>query len=304
MLQEIFYWVFNMSITAALTGVIVSAVRKIQRIPRRVTVFLWIIPFFRMVIPFGLSSHFSLMWLLSRITTKTVVIYEPYEDVSFTVTNSIMAADEYFPITYRTSALEQVFTVASVIWLVVFLAAAVMIMAIYLMSLREIKDAKHVRGNVYISDNVSTAGVYGIIKPKIVLPAGYDCCNQELILTHEQIHIRRADNLWRLLAFLTAALHWFNPLCWIFLTRLLADIELSCDELVLARLGETRAKEYACLLLENCKRKNVVSSAFGGAKIKARIKNILSFRKITALSLTAFAVLLTVIFYVLLTNGG
>lgn len=45
MLQELFYWVFNMSITAAITGVIIMLVRLMKKIPRRLTVFLWIIPF-------------------------------------------------------------------------------------------------------------------------------------------------------------------------------------------------------------------------------------------------------------------
>ena len=51
MLQELFYWVFNMSITAAITGVIIMLIRLMKKIPRRLTVFLWIIPFLRMVFP-------------------------------------------------------------------------------------------------------------------------------------------------------------------------------------------------------------------------------------------------------------
>ena len=73
MLQEVFYWVFNMSIAAAITGVMVMLVRLVKRIPRRFTVFLWAVPFFRMTIPLGLSSPYSLMSLISRITTKTVI---------------------------------------------------------------------------------------------------------------------------------------------------------------------------------------------------------------------------------------
>ena len=101
MLQEVFYWVFNMSIAAAITGVIVMLVRLVKKIPRRLAVFLWVIPFFRMTIPLGLSSPYSLMSLLSRITTKTIVVYQPADDVSFSMMNYVMAADSYFPITYK-----------------------------------------------------------------------------------------------------------------------------------------------------------------------------------------------------------
>ena len=77
MLQEVFYWIFNMSITATITGGLIMLVRLIKKIPRRVTVFLWIIPFLRMAFPFGLNSPYSLMSLLSQVTTKTIVVYQP-----------------------------------------------------------------------------------------------------------------------------------------------------------------------------------------------------------------------------------
>lgn len=303
MLQEVFYWVFNMSIAAAITGVIVMFVRLVKKIPRRFTVFLWVIPFFRMTIPFGLSSPYSLMSLLSRITTRTIVIYQPTDNVSFSMMNCVMAADSYFPITYKVNILENIFNMASVIWVIVFLAIALMLAVIYFTTLREMKDAKHLRDNIYLSDKITSPAVYGIIKPRIILPTSYVDKNIDLILLHEKTHIRRADNLWRVLVFLVVSAHWFNPLCWVFLRLFLTDIELSCDECVLVKLGDDRSKEYARSLLESKGSANVFTSAFGGAKIRIRIENILSFKKITWISFIVFVTLLTAIFYVLLTNA-
>ena len=90
MLQEVFYWIFNMSITAALTGVLIMLVRLIKGIPRRMTAFLWIIPFLRMTIPLGLDSPYSLMTLLSKITTKTVVVFQPTDKISFSMMNTLI----------------------------------------------------------------------------------------------------------------------------------------------------------------------------------------------------------------------
>lgn len=304
MLQEVFYWVFNMSITAAITGVLVMLVRLLKKIPRRLTVLLWIIPFFRMTVPLGLNSPYSLMSLLSRITTKTIVVYQPTGDVSFSVTNFVMAADSYFPITYKVNILENIFNVASVIWIIVFLAITLMLAVIYFTTLHEMKDAKHLRDNIYLSDKITSPAVYGIIKPKIILPTSYEDKDIEIVLSHEKMHIHRADNLWRMLVLVVVAAHWFNPLCWVFFKLFLADIELSCDECVLVKLGDARAKEYALSLLESKESANVFASAFGGAKIGTRIENILSFRKMTRLSLIVFLALLSAIFYVLLTNAG
>ena len=304
MLQEVFYWIFNMSITAAVTGVLIMLVRLIKGIPRRMMTFLWIIPFLRMTIPLGLDSPYSLMTLLSKITTKTIVVFQPTDKISFSMMNSVMAANSYFPITYKVNILENIFSVASVIWAVVALAIVLMLTAIYCTTLFEIKDSKYLRENVYLSEKISSPAVYGVLRPKIVLPASYKDRDIELIVQHEKTHIRGLDNLWRMIAFLIVAVHWFNPFSWLFLKAFLADLELSCDERVLVKLGADRSKEYASALLECKQGATVFASAFGGARIRTRIENILSFRKLTWISRAAFIALISVIFYVLLTNAG
>lgn len=304
MLQDSFYWIFNMSITAALTGLLIMLVRRIKAIPRRLTVFLWGIPFLRMTVPLGLNSPYSLMSLLSKIATKTVVVYQPTDHIALSMTNSVMAADTYFPITYKVNILDTVFRVASVIWILLCLAILLMLTVTYFTTMHEIKGSTHLTGNIYLSDRVLSPAVYGIIKPKIVLPASYKDRDFELVILHEKTHIRSFDNLWRILAFAVAAVHWFNPLCWLFLKEFLSDLELSCDERVLKKIGAARAKEYALSLLESRQGTTVFTSAFGGAKIRTRIENILAFKTMTRFSLAVFIALIGVISYVLLTNAG
>ncbi|MBR6564443.1 MAG: peptidase M56 BlaR1, partial [Clostridia bacterium] len=77
-----------------------------------------------------------------------------------------------------------------------------------------------------------------------------------------------------------------------------------CDERVLTKIGYDRAKDYAASLLESKQGATVFASAFGGAKIRTRIENILSFKKLTWLSLTVFIALIGAISYALLTNAG
>ena len=304
MLQEVFYWIFKMSITAALTGILVMLVRMIKKIPRRIMVFLWLVPFLRMTVPLGLNSPYSLMTLISKITTKTIVVFQPTEDISFSMMNSVMAANTYFPITYKVNILDDIFGVASVIWIIVSLAILLMLIIIYFTTIHEIKDSTHLKDNVYLSEKVTSPAVYGIIRPRIILPLSYKDKDIELIIQHEKTHIRGLDNLWRMIAFMVVAVHWFNPLAWMFLRALLADLELSCDERVLVKLGVDRSKEYATALLECRQGPTVFASAFGGARIRTRIENVLSFRKLTWISLVAFVALIGIIFYVLLTNAG
>lgn len=304
MLGEFFYWVFNMSIIASLTGLIILLIRTIRRIPRQITTFLWIVPFFRMCIPVGLNSSYSLMSLISHFTSRSLTIYQPADDIEFTMTNMIMAANSYFPITYKIKLLDRVFDIASVIWVIVSLAIVLALGILYLNTMYEMKTSVHLRDNIYLSDKILSPAVYGVIRPRIILPSSYATKDIQYILKHEKMHIRRADNLWRILVFLVVSIHWFNPLSWLFLKLFLTDIELSCDECVLKNYNNEQAKEYALALIEGVKSKNMFTSAFGGAKIRTRVENILSFKRMTWISFVGFSALVTTIISVLLTNAG
>ena len=304
MLGDVFYWLLSMSVAAAIAGLVILPIRMIRKLPRRVAIWLWFIPFLRMTVPVGMGSPYSLMSLLSRFATKTVVIYQPVEGLDFSMMNYVTAADSYFPITYKVNLLEQVFDTAALIWIIGFVAIVLALCVVYATTLHEMKDAKRWKDNVYLSEKITTPAVYGICKPRIVLPASWADRDLEFVLLHENAHICRGDNLWRAVGFFVVAVHWFNPMAWVFLKLFLSDLELSCDERVLAGLEPDRRKDYALSLLDSKEQINVFASAFGGARIRTRIENILSFRKMTWLSAAVFAVLVAVIAYVLLTNAG
>ena len=286
-----------MSIVASVMGLLVLAIRKVKFIPHRVSVFLWVIPFLRMCIPFGINSPYSLMTLISRFTTKTVTVLQPADDLTLSMTNAIMAANSYFPITYKVNMLSRVFEIAGFIWLIGTLAIIIALAILYMATKREIKDSR-------LLEKIESPAVYGIIKPKIVLPASFADTDREYVLQHERTHIRRCDNLWRLIGFLLTAVHWFNPLSWLFLKVFLADLELACDEKAVSQYTVEERKEYARTLLNCVQNKNVFVSAFGGAKVRTRIENVLSYKQMTLVSSIGFALLIIAIIYTLLTNAG
>jgi beta-lactamase regulating signal transducer with metallopeptidase domain len=112
------------------------------------------------------------------------------------------------------------------------------------------------------------------------------------------------DNLTRLCALSVVALHWFNPLAWWFLKLLYADLELACDEEVLAKLPSSEHKSYAHTLLSEVEKTTIFASAFGGAVIRTRIDHILSYKKMSVLAIVGSLSLLIAIAYVLLTNAA
>ncbi|HOP94009.1 MAG TPA: M56 family metallopeptidase [Acetivibrio thermocellus] len=291
-----------MSISASVAGIVVLLLRRIKKLPRRLVHILWVIPFIRMWIPVGIRSKYSLMTLISKFTTKSVVLYDGTLDFSFT--NYIMAADNYFPVTYKEDMLENLFSIASVVWIIVAVALSLIFAILYVLAKSELKDASLLRDNIYVSDKITSPAAYGVFRPKIVVPKGYELRNLHYIVAHESAHIYRKDNLWRIIAVISASVHWFNPLIWLFLKKFLEDTELACDEQVLANCGEDEKKAYAMALVDCAESMGVFASPFGGAKIRVRIDRILSYRKLSIISIASLTAFAVAIGYVLLTNAS
>lgn len=305
MLSEFFYWALNISIVGGVTGLIVALVRMVPRFPRFAAYALWLLPLVRLWIPFGIASRWSLLTLISKYATKTVIIWEKTPGLpDSTMSNFAQAAESYFPVVYKTELLKKVFETASIIWAIIAAAAILTSVFLYALTKRELRDARHLEGDVWMSAKVSAPAVYGIIKPRIIVPDWIPQTELPLILAHERVHIRRRDNLWRVVAVITACVHWYNPLCWLFLKWFLTDMELACDTKVLKTIGEGKVKDYAAALLSCAAGRSYFASAFGGVKTRIRIESILSYERLTVLSTAAFNVLIVAICFVLITNAA
>jgi beta-lactamase regulating signal transducer with metallopeptidase domain len=82
-----------------------------------------------------------------------------------------------------------------------------------------------------------TPAVDGVLRPRILLPVGIDrvlsAHELEAVLVHELTHVRRRDNLIRLVQELALCLLWFHPFVWITTSRVALYRELSCDDSVI-----------------------------------------------------------------------
>jgi TonB family protein len=91
----------------------------------------------------------------------------------------------------------------------------------------------------------------GLFQPAVFIPADakeWESGRRRLVLLHELAHIHRLDAFTHLLARITLALYWCNPLVWAAWREFLNEREQAADDLVLG-LG-TRASDYASQLLE------------------------------------------------------
>ena len=144
-----------------------------------------------------------------------------------------------------------------------------------------LRTAAQTGPGVYEAPGLETPFVLGLVRPRIYLPEGL--CGQErvCILAHERAHIRRGHPLAKAAAWGIACLHWMNPLVWLAYWLLGRDLEMACDEQVMADLGGGQKKVYAATLLNQAAgRRAGVPLAFGEGNVKGRIHRVLDWRSL------------------------
>jgi Tol biopolymer transport system component/beta-lactamase regulating signal transducer with metallopeptidase domain len=140
------------------------------------------------------------------------------------------------------------------------------------------------------SDQVRSPGLFGFIRPRLLLPQGMldNATRQEMryVFLHELAHLRRSDIYLGWLTSLLQVLHWFNPLVWFAFYRMRMDRELACDALVLSRTQKEESQEYGRAivgLLRRFSRSRPLPAMAGilenRSQLKRRITMITEFKK-------------------------
>ncbi|WP_094551404.1 M56 family metallopeptidase [Petroclostridium xylanilyticum] len=296
LLQDLFITIVNMSITASCVAIGVILVRLLlKKAPKVFSYILWVPVLFRLACPFSFDSAFSFFNLINPNVKQgsgisefvpqniglmqTPVIRSGIGSIDSAVNASLPPA---IPVA-SVNPIEIWMSVLSFIWISGVVALLIYSIVSYVKIKRKLQTATRVEANVFETDAIGTAFVCGFIHPKIYVPANIGDANLSYILEHERTHIRRKDYLIKPLAFLALILHWFNPLMWLCFALMSRDMEMSCDESVLNRLGEGAKGGYSGSLLSLAvKRKGLLAAnplAFGESHVKARIKNVLNFKK-------------------------
>lgn len=135
---------------------------------------------------------------------------------------------------------------------------------------------------LYEAVSVTTPCVVGFFHPRIYLPVGLTEQQRFHAVTHEKCHIRRGDHIWKLLSYGVLAVHWFNPLVWLFYHRFQQDMELACDEKALKILGEGEKAAYSQSLLDLSQKERSVTPGpvgFSENPTKNRILRALRYKR-------------------------
>ncbi len=126
-----------------------------------------------------------------------------------------------------------------------------------------------------------------------------DYTEEELrfLFSHELHHLQRRDIDTKVFLAFCQGLCWFNPLVWLAAAKGSDDLELSCDEVVLAGQDERQRRDYARLLLQSAAEGRGFTTCLSarGKSLRYRLENVLKPRKrrsgtvlLTAVTLAVF----------------
>ena len=290
--------ILNMTLTASVVIVFVLLARlALRRAPRICSYALWLVVLFRLLCPVSLTADISLMGLLDTPVTEVTahtsaaayvpqdVVHDPTPTVDLPVPGIGEAVTDALPQGEEQAVadpLEAPMAIATLVWMA-GAAAMVIYGAVSLVRLRRrLVGSVPLEKGVYLADHIDTPFVLGLFRPKIYLPSAMPEGERGYILLHERHHIRRLDHAVKLLAFLALCVHWFNPLVWLMFVLLGKDMEMSCDEAVMRKLGEAVRADYSASLLRLATGRKTITGAplaFGEGDTRDRVVNVLKWKR-------------------------
>lgn len=284
-MQAVVAKILNMSITGSIVIAVVLLARLfLKRAPKIYSYALWAVVLFRLLCPLSITAGLSVLKPIP-VTTAPGISAVSYQSVAQAVQENTPAPirQQVVPAqTAQTDMKPSPMQIAAYIWAA---GASVMVaysIAQYLILRRKLAEAMPLQGEIYLADRISSPFVMGIFQPRIYLPSSTPMNERRFIVAHERHHIRRGDPVWKLLGYIALCLHWFNPLVWLAFCLAGKDMEMSCDEAVIKRLGEHIRADYSQALLRLATHKRMVSGmplAFGEGDTKGRVKNMAKWKK-------------------------
>ena len=258
--SQLFGWFGQLSIELAALAVLVLVASRLLPIKSpALRHLLWAVVLLKPLVAVAVSSPYSLF-------TPLVSLVEPTRDAFASLHVEHPTVQVAAPPTIATSSVQ--LTTAgwgAILWLVgaALLIGRILIGYGIVCCLRQQAQVQHdgplcdalqqarrtldcyPKVEVAISPSIGSPMALGILRPIIVFPADLveklSADKLALILMHELAHVRRWDNLTRLLHRLVAAVLFFHPAVWLCGRMLRREAEQACDDLVVCATGHSEA---------------------------------------------------------------
>lgn len=324
--------VLEMSLGGGVMIAVILALRRALacRVPRWTFLLLWGAVLCRLLVPFSLPSQFSVYtgaaWLAEAVrpveeipAPAPVPVPVPAPDLPVIVWDDspgTFREDSWTPpaAPVPSEPEREPLSPVTAAYLTGAALCGLFFGAAYLWSLRRFWDAVPAESDfirrwreehptlfpvqIKVSGAVDAPLAYGLLRPVVLLPEHTDWSGEDqltCILTHEYVHIRRGDLLWKLLLTAAVCVHWCNPLVWAMYFQANRDLELACDERVVRILGLENRKDYAYSLLNAAESRSFPLCTTYATKnhMEERIRAVMKMKKRSFAAVLAALLLVT-----------
>jgi len=311
-MNAFFETILNMTLTGSTVILIVLIFRSLMKnMPKKYLCFLWGIAAVRLLCPFSIESSLSIFNIIPIEDSL-----EAIKELPSAGGNSAVSPDTAAGLLNGNMSTPAAVTgrdILPAVWLTVTAVFMILVVIKYIRCKRDLRNARLIEPGLFVGSMVDSPFVIGMVKPSIYLPEGLTEQEKEYLVMHEKMHIKRRDIWFKALWIMILAIHWFNPLVWIAFRLFCRDMEMSCDEEVIAEMGDEIKKDYSISLVTFAMKNNrpkfiVLPVAFnnwkqGGKEVKMRIKNILEYKGATKIITVTAALAVTSIAVLCLFNG-
>lgn len=280
-MEGIFKIIITTSLYASVVGLIIILLKYMlsNRLNPKWHFLIWSVLIFKLIVPFGPESAFSLFNVVSQVADHNPVTLA-YEQIYPATTPAEISQHQFQPNPFQniesgvehTSIFSQLMKGLPYIWL--FVSIVLMLWLFYTNFLLHrrlnnsqravpasinviFEECKQRMGinrdiKIIVQETIESPAIFGVITPKILIsPKTLELNNRELsyILMHELAHYKRKDLLTNYLLLGLQVIHWFNPVIWYCFRMIRRDMEIAADDKVLSVLKYGEEKEYGKALL-------------------------------------------------------
>ena len=309
-MTSVFFKLLEMSLNGSMVILVTVLTRYLlRRRSKWFIMMLWAVVAFRLLVPVNIGSVLSIYNYLP-FSSHEIVREAQYKDATVpdyrTIDCDYSALVSLSPeIVRQDESIEHAKAAVTFTWAAGMSAIAGYYSMRYLLLRRRLRGARRIDENVYESDKISSAFVFGIFEPKIYLPDVLDNTERECILMHESTHIRHGDWILKVIGMAAVCIHWYNPFVWLGYTLFEQDLEMRCDEDTVSLMVPELRKAYTMSLVSFASRSRnraylvtplgFSKNSFGSSSVAGRVRNIVERKKGTVRSTVSIVLALLLV---------
>ena len=279
------------------------------RVRPSLLLFAWDLALLLLLVPVGVESPLSAWGVLPRRDRVEVSAYQSEHLTLWGADTGVVHIQTSVP-----ASLDVAGIIVLAVWAVGATIALVFMVASFTRAIRSARPLREPTDPVILtwrrvirlwrnvrvleSDAITSPFTYGILRPVIVVPAGFVESQGEArartALDHELSHVRAYDQVRLALWSLACCLYWFDPLVWAARSRMARDMELARDADALKGRDDLARLDYALTIIDvaGLEVRGRGVAGLGGPSIEARVRAIVAPSKRSPRLMALFAALM------------